>query len=522
MRHPAATRSPAGRARAIAHSRSAVVSARSLALSLACAAALAGCGVSARHPPAERGADIARTETNPLISSRPPNTVLVDGATLDVLTPVAVDPFQSASTGRVVFTATNSRQAFADLCDGKVDVIEPGRAITPAEAAACRRNHLELLGGLAVGWDAVVIAVKNEADIGGDCLTTQQARDIFRAGSPYSNWSQLGFYDVPLASTGSLSEPVPDELFARSVLAQPAPLTSAALRGDFIATPTTEATRAQIVGSERLTRAQAIARRKLAALRAQTAAQRKRLVNAAMARADEQVLRAIAATNARNRRLKIVVNTEQLDRHNAQIDTAAKRAAALRANAQFDAQLAERASKLAAPLLARAQTPGVVGFVRFTYYEQWEEQLRPFEIWAGGSSTNAAAAPQSPNCVFPSEQTISSGHYPFAFGLVLYTTRQALARGAVRDYLTYLFTNAQAFATNSGLVPVTDSQRNTDLTSIGAQPLVSTSTPTTSSQGASSAAPSAGGSPAPQTPAGTSAVPGVGASPTSTTQAPTP
>ena len=124
--------------------------------------------------------------------------------------------------------------------------------------------------------------------------------------------------------------------------------------------------------------------------------------------------------------------------------------------------------------------------------------------------------------MFPSAQTISSGHYPFAFGLILYTTRQALDRGVVRNYLLYLFTNAQAFATNSGLVPVTDSQRNADLTSIGAQPLAPTSTPTTSSRSASSTAPSASETPAAPTPAGASAVPGVGASLTSTTQAPTP
>ena len=504
------------------------ISPRSLAPALAmAAAALSGCGVSAQHPPAERGVDVTRQEVSGPVLSRPANTVLAEGAPLDVLAPLAAKPFAVRSTGAVHYTRTSSAQAFTNLCDGKVDVIEPGEAITHAQTAACSGHHLELLGPLTVGWDAIVLAVKNEADVGGDCLTTQQADDVFRAGSPYTNWSQLSFYDIPLSAVGSLSEPVPAELFARSVLGQTS-LSSADLRSDFVATPNVEVARRQIVGAGRASQVQAAVRRRLAQLRAQTQAERERLVEAAERRADASVLAQIAATNERNRRLKITVDAQALDRHNVQIDAAAKRSAALAANAQLDAQLAERAAQPTAPLAARANTPGVVGFVRFSYYEQWEEQLRPFEIWSTKASSASPTAAQSPNCVFPSAQTVSSGHYPFAFQLRLYTTRQALDRRVVREYLLYLLTNAQTLAANVGLVPITDAQRDSDLLALGVQPPANTTMEpsatagTSSSAGSSSAAGTASAtgsaaSPASQTPV-RPGVPGVGASVPQTSQ----
>jgi hypothetical protein len=481
------------------------------------AAALGGCGVSTRTPPAERGTDIARSEAGPVFSSRPQGTVLAEGAPLDVLTPLVSKPFSARGSGAVSFTKTTSQQSFADLCSGRVDLIEPGRVSAPGEAATCARNHLTLLGPLDVAWDSLVLAAKNEADIGGDCLSTQQVRDIFRAGSPYTNWSQLGFADVPLTSAGSLSEPVSDELFARSVLGQPT-LSAADLRENFTSTQNATATRRQIVGSDRQAQAQAAARHERIVLRAQTDAERKRFVDAAVASADRRVLAQIAATNERNRRLKVNVNAEALDRHNARIDAAAKRAASQRANTQFDLLLGERVAKATAPLLARANVPGVIGFVRFTYYEQWEEQLRPFEIWAAGSSPGAQGAAQSPNCVFPSAQTISSGHYPFAFHLVLYTTRQALKRGVVRDYLSYLLTNEQAYAAGAGLVPVTDRQRNSDLLSIGLQPPLSATNTGKASASATSSSPAPS---APQ-PSASPGIPGVGVSATQGTGASAP
>ncbi len=474
-------------------------------------ATLGGCGVSTKNAPPERGAELNTTEepTPAALKVRPPDTVLAEGSTLDAAAPLANGPFQTASAKRVQFEATSPQAGFADLCKGKVDIVEPGQTIGTAEAKACERNHLDLIGPLLIAADAAVIATKNEADVGGDCLTTGQVRDIFRAGSPFTNWNQLGFFDIPLHATGSLSEPVLDELFARRVLGSTEGMNRGQLRNDFIVTPGAESTRRQIVGGQRLVRARAIADQRVAALRAKVAAQRQRLIETAEARADRRVLKQIAAVNARNRRLKVQIDAEQLRRHNAEIDAAAKRAAAQHAAARFDARLAPRISRLTGRLLAKARTPGVVGFVRFTFYEQWEEQLRPVEIWAPDPSSSS---PQEPNCVFPSAQTVSSGHYPFAQQLVAYTTRQALARAVVREYLVYLIGNAQRLATKAGLVPITTQQRNADLLEIGVQP--PESTPSESPEGIPSTGP--GGAPpnTPQELPAPSGVPGVGSSAT--------
>jgi ABC-type phosphate transport system substrate-binding protein len=440
-----------------------------LVLALATAAALAGCGVSTEKVPSERGAELAAGEaaSPAALSDRPPATVLAQGSTLDAVTPLADGPFQTATSNRVRFESASGKDALAALCSGEVDVVELGEAVTPAEAKACGRNHLDLVGPLLIGSDAAVIATKNETDVGGDCLTVGQLRDVFRAGSPYTNWSQLGFYDVPLHATGSLSEPVLDELFANRVLGSEGPLQRSELRGDFLTTPRAEATRLQVTAAGDLARAHALARRRAAALRDEVAAQRQRLVEAAEARADRRVLHKIEAVNARNRRLKVSVDAEALIRHNAEMSAAAKLAAGRRAGARFDARLAPRILRLNSDLLARARTPGVVGFVRFTFYEQWEEQLRPVEVWANDGAKSSA---QEPNCVFPSAQTVSSGHYPLALQVLAYTTRQALARAAVRQYLLYLIGNAQRLTAKAGLVPITTQQRDADLLAIGVQP----------------------------------------------------
>jgi ABC-type phosphate transport system substrate-binding protein len=476
------------------------------ALVAALAIAIGGCGVSTDHPPTERGSELATNnqEGSGKLTPRPPDTIVTESGTGETLAPLVAGPFLAKTAKRVTIDETTADKAFNDLCTGRVDVIEPGKPIGRAEEKVCKENHFDLVGPLLVGSDAVVLATKNEADVGGDCLTTEQARSIFAAGSPYDNWNQLGFYNIPLSTTGSLSQPVVNELFARSVLGVGNTLNISDLRGDFVALPNDEAVRRKIIGTNVLTEAHAVARHRLETLRAQTAAARQRYVENAVARADRRVLRHIEAVNERNRRLKIHVDAQALIRHNAEIDEAAKRAAEKRANARFDARLAPRVRQLTSRLLARALTPGVIGFVRFSYYEQWEEQLRPMEIW---DETSSEASKPEPNCVFPSSQTVSSGHYPYAFQLVAYTTRQALARTEVRDYLLYLLANASQIATKAGLVPITNPQRDAGLLAIGVQPPTEAEPEPTKieTHEAPSSTPSQ-----PEEPVNSSGVPGVG------------
>ena len=88
---------------------------------------------------------------------------------------------------------------------------------------------------------------------------------------------------------------------------------------------------------------------------------------------------------------------------------------------------------------------GHVAYFRFSYYELFEDQLRPFEISPSDGQLN---------CIFPSQRTITSGEYPLARQLLLTTTTRSLARPEVRDYLTHYLANAQQQALDARLVPL--------------------------------------------------------------------
>ena len=100
-----------------------------------------------------------------------------------------------------------------------------------------------------VAAEAIVVAIKSETDVGADCLTVDQVRDIYRAGSPLTNWSQppLDFDDVPLRVGG----PNPDSngfgFFGRYVLDAPEP-SRVDLRSDYFLAENDEAARRFVVG----------------------------------------------------------------------------------------------------------------------------------------------------------------------------------------------------------------------------------------------------------------------------------
>ena len=97
--------------------------------------------------------------------------------------------------------------------------------------------------------------------------------------------------------------------------------------------------------------------------------------------------------------------------------------------------------------------PGVVGLVGFSYYELFEDQLRPLEI--DGQTGN--------RCVFPSDETISGELYPLERTLRIYTTQRSLDRQEVRTFLTSYLRNSEARAIDNELIPIGDSIRSQEL-----------------------------------------------------------
>ena len=83
--------------------------------------------------------------------------------------------------------------------------------------------------------------------------------------------------------------------------------------------------------------------------------------------------------------------------------------------------------------------PGAVGIIGFSFYELFEERLRPLEI--DGETGD--------RCVFPSQETISSELYPLERTLRLYTTVRSLRRPEVQAYIQFHLQQAEGSPTRT-------------------------------------------------------------------------
>lgn len=100
--------------------------------------------------------------------------------------------------------------------------------------------------------------------------------------------------------------------------------------------------------------------------------------------------------------------------------------------------------------------PGTVGIVGFSFYELFEDQLRPLEI----------DGQLGDRCVFPSEETIASELYPLERTLRLYTTQRSLNRQEVQEYLKFYLERSEELADDLELIPIGDAVRNQEIARI--------------------------------------------------------
>jgi ABC-type phosphate transport system substrate-binding protein len=381
------------------------------------------------------------------------------------------------------YGAVGATEGFARLCRGEVDVVDSSRRISRAELAVCNSNGLEIRTPIQIASDAIVLATRNESDVGGDCLTVADVAKIYRRGSTTDNWSKLGFDDLPLKATGPGQSANAFSNFASQVLGVLSNATLEDLRSDYRPRGSDDEIRTAIIGRDRARRVPALVENEVRKARSAAAGQRRIYVGNAVADARDRVLRSIRAENIRRaRRKKAVLDPAALAQRNLRRVQSAKRLARDRAGKRFDRRFDLLRTTRTRELLARARRNGVVGFVRFSYYEAYEDQLRPLEIDPGPARDAAIAAadkraraagttpPQrlptvdedgkrTPNCVFPSQLTITTGEYPLARRILLYTSTRGLQRPEVRGFLAYALRNAQQLATDSRLVPITNRLR---------------------------------------------------------------
>lgn len=401
-----------------------------LAVGSATALLLAGCGVSASKNAEQQGTvstTTTTTTTTKKLPTRPSGTVGVDGTTQGSLS-TAVAPLLAANNPPVRVNVGNSgaSTAFQELCNGTIDAVDSARPIAPSEYSQCKANGIQVVQ-FQVASDAIVIVTQNGYDVGVDCETLGQINAIFRKGSPIVNWAQVHGFNIPLRTTGPAPNGNGFDFFTQYALGSTAG-TLDPFRADYVAEPTDDQVRRNIVGQEGdLTNAalKTKADRDYAALQGAIAAKK-----AYIAQLQQQ---------------KTKIAPEFQGPINANIAKQQAALAALQNSLPAALAFKNRADFAAARVNAAHQ---FVGILRFSYYELYEEQLRPIEIETGTTARH--------NCIFPSLTTVTNATYPLARQLLITVSTQALKRPEVQAFLRTYLNHAQALATNNRLVPLPD------------------------------------------------------------------
>ncbi len=372
---------------------------------------------------------------------RPDGVVTVDGTT-GSLTAAARKSYASGTDISVSQDTNGEGRAFDRLCSGQIDLVDSSRQISSEEFAACRDVGLNVVQ-FQVASDAVVLAIKSETDVGGDCLSTDQVRDIFRAGSPLTSWSQspVNLMSVPLEVGGPDASSNAFGFFGRNILETTRP-GLLDFRSDYRAFATDDEARRFVAGDPE----DQFLGRDLADLERRRDNQRNYLagaeVNLKNALTQQKSARARKIKGERDNRLEK--------------DKAEDQRLVSEANALVDQRVTERDAVSARFRTARARfmdahrararfngSTGNVAFFRFPYYGAYEDQLRPFEITAPNGELN---------CIFPSQRTIVDGEYPLARQLLLTTTVRSLERREVKAFVDFFLDRSATLAVKAGLV----------------------------------------------------------------------
>src|ERR1044072_8736189 len=92
---------------------------------------------------------------------------------------------------------------------------------------------------------------------------------------------------------------------------------------------------------------------------------------------------------------------------------------------------------------------------RFSYYELWEEELRPMEIEASSEA--------GPECIFPSQSTVTDASYPLARQLLLTVDFEAMREAEINEFLSFAVAESRDIAIENALVPLPDEVRTAEL-----------------------------------------------------------
>jgi ABC-type phosphate transport system substrate-binding protein len=404
--------------------------------------AVGGCGVSLHSAEHADGAtttlaadSISATGHLP---SRPAGEVDIDGRAQGSLTTAAVNAYQG-SGARIVVADRGEAQGFSEICRGQTDIVDSERPISSAELSVCQADGVQPVQ-LEVAADGAVVATGGEVDVGADCLTLAQVKQIFQAGSSIANWSQLGYYGIPLHVVGPGEGQGAFEVFGEDALGAKAP-SLADLRGDYQALASEGAVRNAVAGGQTgaaSAQLHAGAVASLTALR-QAIGEAHRYVH----EANFQVAKGIRDRRSARAQARDRATLAHVQANLATLDG--------------DLPAAERYAHQTSLAQARFQNGlGTLGYFGFAFYEDHTEELRPLEIDSGSKR------PQL-NCIYPSAQTIANGTYPLSRQLLLTVPLQDMRRTEVADFLRFYLAQAPSLASDAELVPLSAETLSTEV-----------------------------------------------------------
>jgi phosphate transport system substrate-binding protein len=118
-------------------------------------------------------------------------TIRADGSsTVAPLTTAAAELFQDEHPKvRITVGTSGTGGGFEKFCNGETDISNASRAIKDEEAAACEENGVEF-EELQVANDGLSVVV-NPANTWANCLTVEQLKKIWNAGSTVKTWKQV-------------------------------------------------------------------------------------------------------------------------------------------------------------------------------------------------------------------------------------------------------------------------------------------------------------------------------------------
>lgn len=422
------------------------------------AALVVGCGVNPNEAPETAGSSGAAARYIPPTSDATPverakptprqaGTIRIAGKAQGSLTPDLVRAYEAAGgSATVTVSGQSENQAFREFCAGQADLVDSARPISAAEYRRCIANGIQPVQ-FQVASDAAVLAIKNETDVGTDCLSFDEVRAIFRAGSTINSWSQVGYGHNLGGTTNDPRMKVagPDEnsnvfgFFGQYVLGDPEP-TMISMRSDYQAFPTDAGVRRAVVGSNRDFRAAARLERSQQVYQdiLDSLAENRRAVRDAQAEVEKGIADdRPAADRDRDRRnlARARRNLENLER-------------SLRPARRYMEENRAAQRRLEA-------VRGTLGLFRFSYYGAFEEQLRPMEISASNDFAN-------PECIFPSQATVTNATYPLARQLLLTVNYRNMRDSDINEFLVQSLSRSQELAEQAALVPLPDETRDTE------------------------------------------------------------